>query len=300
MSVTSQENDGVSQASEQSLTDEVLASFAGAASSRLRQIMESLVAHLHAFAREVRLTQSEWENGIEFLTRVGHITTDKRQEFILLSDVLGLSMLTVDINAPASAGATESTVFGPFYIADPPEIPLGGDIARGAKGTPCYVCGTVRSIDGTPLPHAQIDVWECDEDGLYDVQYRDGRSAGRGRLRAGDNGEYRFWSVRPVPYPVPDDGPVGDLIQAAGRSPMRAAHLHFKVDAEGHRTLITHIFLAGDDYLARDAVFGVKQSLVVDYAEHPPGTVPDGTRLDRSWLSIEFDIVLAPGEEDHS
>lgn len=300
MSVCRHVNHDVAQAREQALTDEVLESFAGVASPRLRQIMQSLVTHLHAFAREVRLTQSEWETGIEFLTRVGHITTDRRQEFILLSDVLGLSMLTVDINAPASDGATESTVFGPFYIADPPEIALGGDITRGAKGTPCYVSGTVRSIDGRPLPQAQIDVWECDEDGLYDVQYDDGRSAGRGRLRTGDNGEYRFWSVRPVPYPVPGDGPVGDLIQAAGRSPMRAAHFHFKVDADGHRALITHIFLAGDHHLDRDAVFGVKRSLVFDYAEHPPGTAPDGTQLDRSWLSIEFDIVLAPAEEDHS
>jgi len=284
------------QAREQAVTDEVVASFAGAVSPRYREIMQGLVRHLHAFAREVRLTQAEWDAGIDFLTRVGHITTDKRQEFILLSDVLGLSMLTVAINAPASAGATESTVFGPFFVDGAPEVPLGGDISRGAKGIPCYVAGTVRSVDGSALPGARIDVWEADEDGFYDVQYEGDRIAGRGWLRAGEGGEYRFWSVRPAPYPIPYDGPVGDLLKAADRSPMRPAHLHFKVDAEGHRTLITHIFLVGDQYLANDAVFGVKQSLVVDVAEHAPGTAPDGTRLDRPWTSIDFDLVLAPEE----
>ena len=286
----------VQRAREQAVTEEVVASFADAASPRYREVMQSLVRHLHAFAREVRLTQAEWDAGIAFLTRVGHITTDKRQEFILLSDVLGLSMLTVAVNAPASAGATESTVFGPFFVDGAPEVPLGGDIARGAKGVPCYVAGTVRSADGRPLPGARIDVWEADEDGFYDVQYAGDRSAGRGWLRAGEGGEYRFWSVRPAPYPIPDDGPVGDLLKAASRSPMRPAHLHFKVDAAGYRTLITHIFLAGDEYLTNDAVFGVKQSLVVDVAEHAPGTAPDGTRLDRPWTSIDFDLVLAPGE----
>jgi hydroxyquinol 1,2-dioxygenase len=286
----------VQRAREQAVTEEVVASFADAESPRYREVMQSLVRHLHAFAREVRLTQAEWDAGIAFLTRVGHITTGKRQEFILLSDVLGLSMLTVAVNAPASAGATESTVFGPFFVDGAPEVPLGGDIARGAKGVPCYVAGTVRSTDGRPLPGARIDVWEADEDGFYDVQYAGERSAGRGWLRAGEGGEYRFWSVRPAPYPIPDDGPVGDLLKAASRSPMRPAHLHFKVDAAGHRTLITHIFLAGDEYLTNDAVFGVKQSLVVDVAEHAPGTAPDGTRLDRPWTSIDFDLVLAPGE----
>ena len=287
-------NHGSPQAREQAVTDEVLASFAGAASPRYQEIMQALVRHLHAFAREVRLTQAEWETGIAFLTRAGHITTDKRQEFILLSDVLGLSMLTVAINAAASAGATESTVFGPFFVDESPEVPLGGDIARGAKGTPCYVAGTVRSVDGAPLPGARIDVWEADEDGFYDVQYEGDYSAARGWLRTGEGGQYRFWSVRPAPYPIPDDGPVGDLLRAADRSPMRPAHLHFKVEAEGHRTLITHIFLAGGEHLANDAVFGVKESLIVDVAEHQPGTAPDGSRQDRPWTSIDFDLVLAP------
>ena len=284
---------GEQGAREEAVTDEVLASFAGADTARYREIMQSLVRHLHAFAREVRLTESEWEQGIDFLTRAGHITDDRRQEFILLSDVLGLSMLTVAINAPASAGATESTVVGPFFVADAPEVPLGGDIAGQAKGRPCYVSGTVQGTGGEPLPGARIEVWESDEDGFYDVQYPDGRIGGRGWLRSAPDGGYRFWSVRPAPYPIPDDGPVGALLTAAGRGPMRPAHLHFKVEAPGYRTLITHIFVAGDPYLDRDAVFGVKDSLITDFAEHPPGPGPDGRPLDEPWTSVRFDIVLA-------
>ncbi|GEL16515.1 6-chlorohydroxyquinol-1,2-dioxygenase [Pseudonocardia asaccharolytica DSM 44247 = NBRC 16224] len=276
------------------MTDSVVASFTETKDDRLREVIQSLTRHLHAFAREVRLTQAEWEAGIRFLTRVGHITDDRRQEFILLSDVLGLSMLTVGINAPATEGATESTVFGPFFVADAPEIPLGSDIAQGAKGRPCWVSGTVRSTSGEPIPDARIDVWEADEDGFYDVQYEGNRTAGRGWLRAGPGGEYRFWSVRPAPYPIPDDGPVGDLLTATGRSPMRPAHLHFKVTAPGYWPLVTHIFRAGDPYLGRDAVFGVKDELVVDFAEHSPGTAPDGRSLDDPWTSIKFDLVLAP------
>jgi maleylacetate reductase len=279
---------------EEAVTAEVLATFSGAAAPRYREVIQSLVRHLHAFAREVRLTESEWQQGIDFLTRAGHITDDRRQEFILLSDVLGLSMLTVAINAPASAGATESTVVGPFFTDDAPEVPLGGDIAGAAKGRPCYVSGTVRGTGGEPVPGARIEVWESDEDGFYDVQYPDGRTGGRGWLRSAADGDYRFWSVRPAPYPIPDDGPVGDLLTAAGRGPMRPAHLHFKVEAPGYRTLITHIFVAGDPYLDRDAVFGVKESLITDFAEHPPGTGPDGRRLDGPWTSVAFDIVLAP------
>jgi maleylacetate reductase len=280
-------------AGEEAVTAEVLATFSGAAAPRYREVMQSLVRHLHAFAREVRLTESEWQQGIDFLTRAGHITDDRRQEFILASDVLGLSMLTVAINAPASAGATESTVVGPFFVDESPEVPLGGDIAGAAKGRPCYVSGTIRGTGGEPVPGARIEVWESDEDGFYDVQYPDGRTGGRGWLRSAPDGNYRFWSVRPAPYPIPDDGPVGDLLTAAGRGPMRPAHLHFKVEAPGYRTLITHIFVAGDPYLDRDAVFGVKESLITDFAEHPVGPGPDGRPLDGPWTSVEFDIVLA-------
>ncbi len=280
------------EASEQAVTDEVVASFGDTKDARLKEILESLTRHLHGFAREVRLTQEEWTAGIEFLTAVGHITDDRRQEFILLSDVLGLSMTTVGINAPASSEVTPSTVFGPFFVEDAPEVELGGDIAFGAKGHPCWVTGHVRSSDGSPVAGARIEVWEADEDGLYDVQYPDHRTAGRGRLVADDRGGYRFWSVLPSAYGIPDDGPVGDLLAATSRSPMRPAHLHFKVDAPGHRTLITHIFRAEDQYLGSDAVFGVKDSLIVEFPEHGPGTAPDGRVLDGPWNSVEFEIVL--------
>ena len=283
---------------EQAVTDEVLASFAGTADPRLREIMEALVRHLHGFAREVRLSQGEWEAAIDFLTRAGHITDERRQEFILLSDVLGLSMLTVAINEPKTPGATEATVFGPFFVDGAPEVPLGGDLARGAAGTPCHVSGHVLSTDGTPLSDVRVDVWGADEDGFYDVQYPGERSAGRGWQRTGPDGGFRFWTVLPTPYPIPHDGPVGDLLTAAGRGPMRPAHLHFKVAAPGHRTLITHIFVAGDPYLDRDAVFGVKDSLVVQPECHQGGEAPDGSRREGAWTSMAYDLVLAPGDAE--
>ena len=281
-------------AREQAVTDEVVASFAASHTDRYREVMTSLVRHLHGFAREVRLTHEEWETAIDFLTRTGQKCDDRRQEFILLSDVLGLSMLTVGINAPVSAGATESTVFGPFFVDDSPEIAPGGDLAQGAKGMPCWVSGQVRSVDGSPLVGVRVDAWEADEDGFYDTQYEGDRTAGRGWQRTGPGGEYRFWSVRPTHYPVPVDGPVGELIAAAGRRPMRPAHLHLMVTAPGYRTLITHVFAAGDEYLDRDAVFGVKDSLISEFAEHHGGTAPDGAPQDGRWASIEFDLVLIP------
>jgi hydroxyquinol 1,2-dioxygenase len=222
------------------------------------------------------------------------MTDDRRQEFILLSDVLGLSMLTVGINAPRSAGATESTVLGPFFVPGAPEIPLGGDLAHEASGDPCWVEGRVVDTGGLPVAGARIEVWQADADGFYDVQYEGARTAGRGWLRSGPDGEYRFWSVHPAPYPIPADGPVGDLLAAAGRGPMRPAHLHFRVDAPGYQTLITHFFVAGDPYLDRDAVFGVKDSLIAEFTGHEPGPGPGGRELAGPWTSLCQDIVLAP------
>ncbi|WP_328907604.1 intradiol ring-cleavage dioxygenase [Streptomyces sp. NBC_00234] len=282
---------------EQAVTDEVLASFDDTGDPRLRTVMRSLVRHLHAFAREVRLTEQEWNAAIEFLTRAGHITDERRQEFVLLSDVLGLSTLAVAINEPKTRGATEGTVLGPFFVEDSPEVPLGGDIARGAVGTPCYVSGHVRCLDGTPVSGARLDVWGADEDGFYDVQYPGDRSAARGRLRTGPDGAYRFWTVLPTPYPIPHDGPVGDLLTAAGRTPMRPAHLHFKVTAPGRRALVTHLFVAGDPHLGRDAVFGVKDSLVVEAEHHTAGPAPDGSQPQGTWTSMSFDLVLVPDED---
>ena len=282
-------------AREQALVDEVVASFAGAESPRLRQLMQALTRHLHAFVREARLTEEEWSAAVEFLTAAGHITDDKRQEFILLSDVLGLSMQTIAVNNEAVGDATEATVFGPFFVEGAPRIEQGGDLAFGAKGQPCWVEGRVSDTSGRPIAGARIDVWEADADGCYDVQYGDDRNAARGHLFTDEDGGYRFWAITPTPYPIPHDGPVGWMLQAVGRSPMRAAHLHFMVAAEGHRTLVTHIFVAGDEYLTHDSVFGVKESLVRDFAVQAPGTpTPDGRELgDMEWARTRFDIVLA-------
>jgi len=283
---------------EQHVTDQVLASFGGAASARFAEVMGALVRHAHAFVREVRLTEEEWQQGIEFLTRTGHVTTDRRQEFILLSDVLGISMLTVAVNHPPDGDATESTVFGPFFVAGSPRVELGGDIAQGAAGQPCWISGSVRDPDGKPVAGAKIEVWEADDEGLYDVQHDGERTAGRGHLFTAPDCGFRFWAVTPTPYPIPDDGPVGDLLTAAGRGPMRAAHLHFMVTAPGYRTLITHIFVAGGEHLDSDAVFGVKPSLVKDFVEHAAGAeAPDGRVPERDWSSAEFDIVLARDKE---
>ncbi|MFC7616202.1 dioxygenase [Actinokineospora soli] len=204
---------------ERALTDRVLASFADTTDDRLRLLMRSLTEHLHAFIREVRLTPDEWAKAIEFLTAVGRITDDKRQEFILLSDVLGASMQTVTVANEAVAGETEATVFGPFFTEGSPAIAQGGDLSGGAPGQPCWVEGRVTDVDGTPVPGARIEVWEADEDGLYDVQYADDRVAARGHLHTDDRGEYRFWALTPTPYPIPHDGPVGGLLDATGRSP---------------------------------------------------------------------------------
>ncbi|MFH8900570.1 dioxygenase [Streptomyces coeruleorubidus] len=286
------------QAREQALVEQVVASFETARDPRLKQLMQALTRHLHAFLRDVRLTEAEWDSAIRFLTAAGHITDDKRQEFILLSDVLGASMQTIAINNEAYANATEATVLGPFFVQGSPEIPLGGDMSFGAAGQPCWVEGTVTDTHGKPVPGARMEVWEADEDGFYDVQYDDDRTAARGHLFSDETGDYRFWAITPTPYPIPHDGPVGALLAAVGRSPMRASHLHFGVRAEGKRTLITHIFVRGDELLSSDAVFGVKDSLVHDFVEHPAGTpAPDGRDLaGRSWSSVRFDIVLAPAD----
>ena len=280
---------------EDNLVARVLASFDGCSDQRRLELMRGVVTHLHAFLRDVRLTEDEWRAAIAFLTEVGHMTDDRRQEFILLSDTLGASMQTIAINNEAYGNATEATVFGPFFVDGSPSVGSGGDIAFGAAGEPCWVEGKVRDVEGQPVADARIDVWEADDDGLYDVQYGDHRTAARGHLLSGADGSYQFWAITPTPYPIPHDGPVGKMLEATGRSPMRPAHLHFMVEAPGHRTLVTHIFVRGDELLTSDAVFGVKDSLVRDFNRQPPGTpTPDGRAVDDTWSRTAFDIVLAP------
>jgi len=286
---------GEQEERESELVARVLSSFEGCDDSRFLFLIQSLTRHLHAFAREVRLTEQEWTAGIEFLTATGHITDDRRQEFILLSDVLGLSMQTIAINNEADGDATEATVFGPFFVENSPAIEIGGDIARGAAGEACWVEGTVTDNGGKPLSGARIEVWEADAEGYYDVQYDDERSAARAHLFADEQGRYAFWALTPTPYPIPHDGPVGRLLAATGRSPMRASHLHFMVSSPGKRTLVTHIFVRGDELLGSDAVFGVQDSLIKDFESQAPGTpTPDGRDLsDQEWSRVRFDIVLA-------
>ena len=282
-------------AREDELIERVVRSFDACESPRLKELMVGVVRHVHAFIRETRLTEEEWAEAIAFLTKAGHITDDKRQEFILLSDVLGASMQTIAVNNEAHGHATEATVFGPFFVEGSPEIKNGEDIAFGASGEPCWIEGAVRDHEGNPLPGALIEVWEADEDGMYDVQYADGRTAARAHLFSEDDGSYRFWAITPTPYPIPYDGPVGQMLDAVSRSPMRASHLHFMVSHPGCRTLVTHIFVRGDELLGSDTVFGVKESLITDFEQQPVGTAtPNGRAVAGTWSRTRFDIVLAP------
>jgi hydroxyquinol 1,2-dioxygenase len=265
------------------LTDAVVASFDGSPQPRTKEVLSALVRHLHAFAREVDLTEDEYFLAIDFLTRTGQISTGTRQEFVLLADVLGLSMLTVGLGSPATAGATESTVFGPFFVQGSPEVQNGDDIANGAPGVPCLISGRVLNTKGEPIAGATVETWQADEDGFYDVQ-KDNLAGpqNRGHLTTDADGNYSFRAVKPVAYPIPVDGPVGELLRASGRGWMRPAHIHFMVTAPGYRRLITHVFEAGDPYLQEDAVFGVKDSLVTEFTEHPDGH-----------YSVTYDMVLA-------
>lgn len=283
------------------LTRRVERSFETSRSDRFRNLMQALVRHLHAFASETQLTEKEWLLAIDFLTRTGHITDERRQEFILLSDVLGLSMLTVGLNQTEGTEATEATVFGPFFVKGSPEVPQGGDLAHGFVGEPLLVTGHVRSISGEPVLDARLEVWHSDAQGKYDVQYEGlDEPRGRGHLFPNPDGYFSFWTVRPVAYPIPSDGPVGELLRAAQRSPMRPAHVHFMVSAPGHRTLITHVFDREDRYLESDAVFGVKPSLVADFDRHEPGVAPDGRTQDAPYSTLAFDLVIAPNEGGNS
>lgn len=266
------------------ITESVLERLANTPDPRLKEIMLSLVRHLHGFAREVKLTEAEWLKGIEFLTQTGHITNAQRQEFILLSDVLGLSMLTVVMNNDKPDACTQATVLGPFHVEDAPHYKLGDDVANGAKGQPCQVQGSVKGVQGEALAHARIEVWQSDEKGLYDVQYADkSLHQARGILTADAQGRFHFKSILAMPYPIPHDGPVGQLLQATARHPWRPAHLHFKIEAPGYETLITHVFRKDDPYLASDAVFGVRESLVTDWLQ-----LSDGS------YQLDFDFVLNP------
>ena len=282
--------------SPEAITQAAIDSFAQSDNPRLKQIMQSLVRHLHAFAQETQLTEAEWMAGIQFLTATGQKCDDVRQEFILLSDTLGLSMLLVAMHDGAQSGATEATVLGPFHTPDAPAMASGSDLSNGAPGEPLYVTGRVLSADGQALAHAKIDVWQADAEGLYDVQRGelDSRRRARGLIESDADGRFAFWSVLPEAYPVPTDGPVGQMLVANGRHPWRPAHIHFLIEAEGFQPLVTHIFREGDRYLDSDVVFGVRPSLVGKFAAHKKGTAPDGRELNVDYWSMDYAFKLQP------
>jgi len=283
------------QFTEDNLTAEVVARFKkGAKDERFRELIIGLVKHLHAYAKEVKLTEEEWFEAIKFLTAVGQKCDGKRQEFILLSDVLGISMMTVAINHKTEPGATEATVLGPFFAHGAKEFGYGGDLREGAtmKGEDVWVHGRVTSIDGKPIPGATLDIWQAKADGIYDLQ-TEGEFELRGRVRANDKGEYAFKSYKPKFYSIPMDGPVGDLVRATGNRHMRPAHMHAIVSAPGYQQVITHVFVEGDPYLDGDAVFAVKNSLVGKYTKLGPAEAKKAGLPEKS-LKLEFDFKLSP------
>ncbi len=264
------------------------------ADDRVGVVMTSLIRHLHDFIRDVELTEQEWMRTIDWLTRCGQTCTPKRQEFILLSDILGVSILVDAINNRLPEQATQQTVLGPYYWEGAPERRMGDDIAEGVKGEPCFYSGRVLSLDGQPVEGALLDVWSGDGDGNYDMQLGTDEMLARGRLRTGKDGKYWFRSIKPAYYPVPSDGPVGELMRAMGRHPNRPGHIHFIVSAEGHKRIVTHLFPSDSPYLDSDVVFGVKPDLVIEFERHEAGTAPNGEVLDVPFHTCEYDFVLMP------
>jgi hydroxyquinol 1,2-dioxygenase len=280
---------------EGTITAAVVESFAGAKDERLAHCIAVLVRHLHAAVRELEPTSAEWLAVVEFLTATGHKSDDTRQEFVLLSDVLGVSALVENINHRKAGGATEATVLGPFHMTQSPPRELGDSLDEVGHDEVCLVTGQVRSVDGTPLAGASVDVWQADDAGFYDVQQPDIQPAGNGRglFTTDAQGRFHFRTVVPVHYPIPTDGPVGALLLDTGRHPYRPAHIHFLVEADGHRPVTTHIFVSGDPYLGSDAVFSVKRSLVreVRLVEDPRGAEYG---LTPPYRHAHIELVLEP------
>lgn len=278
---------------EENITDLAVERWATARDPRLAEVMTALVRHLHDFAREVQLTEAEWMTAIQWLTRTGQISDDKRMEFILGSDVLGLSMLVVQMNHRLDPRATPATVLGPFHIEGSPELGFGEDMSQGLPGTPLFVSGVVTDLDGAPVPGAVLDLWQADNEGLYESQHADVDEA---RLRAKyttrEDGSYCVRTVAPLGYTIPMDGPVGELIGRTAISHFRPAHVHFLLAVPGYEPLITHLFEEGADYLDSDVVFGVKEQLVVRFERREPGPTPDGGSIDVPWVEARYDFRL--------
>ncbi len=289
----------------QDLAQAVIARMADCKEPRLKEVMTSLIKHAHAFVQDVQLTPDEWMAGIQFLTAAGQMCDEKRQEFILLSDTLGISMLVVAIEQAKAAAAfkpeagadrpTEATVLGPFFWEGAPELALGSDLSIGQPGEPTYYHGRVTDTVGKPIPNCQLDVWSGDSEGFYDLQKgADAPMALRARFHTDADGYYRFWSIRPTFYPVPNDGPVGNMLHRLGRHPNRPGHMHTWLQSPNHESLITHLFVSDSPYIESDVVFGVRNSLIVDFAKHAPGTAPDGRVMDKAWHTCHYDFKLVP------
>jgi hydroxyquinol 1,2-dioxygenase len=280
---------------EDNITELAVQRWATARDPRLSELMSALVRHLHAFAREVRLTEGEWMAAMQWLTRTGQISDEKREEFILASDVLGLSMLVVQMNHRLDPAATPATVLGPFHIEGSPELGYGEDMSQGVPGTPLYLSGTVVDLDGKPVPGGVLDVWQADTEGAYESQVPDVDEA---RLRAKyttrEDGSYCVRTIAPKGYTIPMDGPVGDLIGRTAISHFRPAHVHFLINVPGYEPLITHLFQEGAEYLDSDVVFGTKAELVVPFEAREPGPTPDGGTSAEPWLEARYDFVLQP------
>lgn len=279
---------------EDTITDAAVARWATAHDPRTAELMTALVRHLHDFARETHLTEDEWTAAVHWLTATGQISDDKREEFILASDVLGLSMLVVQQNHRLDPAATPATVLGPFHIDGSPEKDFGADMSDGLPGDLLFVHGTVRSLDGAAVPGAVLDVWQSDADGTYEAQLDVDEARLRAKYTTDADGRYCLRTIAPLGYAIPMDGPVGELISRTDISPMRPAHIHFLLAVPGYAPLITHLFREGTEYLDSDVVFGVKRELVVAFDRHEPGPTPDGGHSDSPWYEARYDFVLQP------
>ena len=280
---------------EANLTDTVIATMSSAENARFKEIMTSLIKHLHAFIREANLTEAEWLAGIQFLTAVGQKCDEKRQEFILLSDTLGATTLKDITNNRQPPGVTEYTILGPFHRPDAPELPLMGNIAENIPGEPAIVKGRVVAPNGSPIPNTTLDVWQSDAEGFYDLQMPNISSmALRGKFHTNADGEYIFRTIKPAFYPVPHDGPVGQMLRTMGRHPYRPAHVHFIISAEGYQPVTTELFVEGDPYLDSDAVFGVRESLIVPFVRHDSKEEAERFNVSAPFYKVDYDFVLDP------
>jgi hydroxyquinol 1,2-dioxygenase len=282
-----------SYVTDENLTEVVMERWQDIPDPRLREVMQSLIKHLHGFVKDVQLTQPEWFAAIMWLTRTGQLCDEKRQEFILTSDVLGVSMLVDSINNRLPAGATPSTVEGPFHVHDAPEIANGEMVTKDAPGVPCLVVGKVTTMDGKPIAGAMLDMWQTDGEGLYEAQ-RDGIDIPwmRGIYHSQQDGSFIVRTVVPLAYTIPMDGTIGELVNKTNISHMRPAHIHFAIGANGFHPVTTHLFEKGDEWIAKDAVYGVKEELIVEFKKQPPGKAPNGEVFNEPWYLVEYDFVL--------